>query len=460
MGEGKRYSGSQLRGRIVSVKKTIKKSSSCIKVHNLPTSTPAAASYKFVALHMKACSTTTTNTCLLRYKRMFMAERCLISFAMGVFALFPLYLLSIGRDEIFFGSISAAGMAVAIIIISISPTLTRQFGVRRLAPIGGLLYAAACATVLVNELSGGRATFPYFLSYMLQSGGWALHFTVGSICISALSSDADRPSSFMAYSAFSTLGLTCGPLLGSLLTRFAGLGTLGMFILAMVAAAAGSALSWWAARRATNIREADIPNNASLARDLFNLLFGNSVLFFVLVLLSASIYTTLINFQAPFANNSGLPYEIFFGFWAIGVVSSRFAIGPRVTRSAAEHTLPLLLGGMVISLVGFHYSSGHPLIYAVASLTTGITYGLSYPLMQAEAVRVTAPQSRTLAQIIFSLSYFLGLYFFPFAAGLVSVHLGYDVLMLLIAGLALLQTAIALLGYRTIRRRPAPGRGW
>lgn len=405
---------------------------------------------------MNSRSISINNTRLLWYRRMFIAERYLISFAMGVFALFPVYLLSVGRDEIFFGSISAAGMAVAILIVLISPTLIRQFSVRRLAPIGGLLYAAACATVLLNELSGVRATFPYFLSYMLKSGGWALHFTIGSICISALSSDADRPSSFMAYSAFSTLGLTCGPLLSSLLTRYAGLGTLDMFILAMLAATAGSALSSWAARHAANIGEADIPNNASIARDLFDLLFSKSALFFVLVLLSASIYTSLINFQVTFANNSGLPYEIFFGFWAIGSVGSRFAIGPRVTRSAADRTLPLLLGGMVVSLLGFHYSPGHPVIYAMASLATGITYGLSYPLIQAEAIRVTAPQSRTLVQIIFSLCYFLGLYFFPFAAGLVSVHLGYDTLTLLIAGLALLQTAIALLGYRTIRRKPTP----
>ncbi|PBB98997.1 MFS transporter [Mesorhizobium sp. WSM3862] len=405
---------------------------------------------------MNAHSISVNNTRLLLYRRMFIAERFLISFAMGVFALFPVYLLSVGRDEIFFGSISAAGMAAAILIVLISPTLTRQFSVRRLAPIGGLLYAAACVTILLNELSGVRATFPYFLSYMLQSGGWALHFTMGSICISALSSDADRPSSFMAYSAFSTLGLTCGPLLSSLLTRFAGLGTLDMFVLAMLAATAGSALSSWAAQRAANIREADIPNNTSLGRDLLNLLFSKPALFFVLVLLSASIYTCLINFQALFANNAGLPYEIFFGFWAIGVVGSRFAIGPHITRSAADRTLPLLLGGTVVSLLGFHYSPGHPVIYAMASLATGITYGLSYPLMQAEAVRVTAPQSRTLVQIVFSLCYFLGLYFFPFAAGLVSVQLGYDTLTLLIAGLALLQTAIALLGYRIIRRKRTP----
>ncbi|KUM25721.1 hypothetical protein AU467_25085 [Mesorhizobium loti] len=126
-----------------------------------------------------------------------------------------------------------------------------------------------------------------------------------------------------------------------------------------------------------------------------------------------------------------------------------------MSRGAADRILPLLLGGMVISLLGFHYSPGRPVIYAMGSLATGITYGLSYPLMQAEAVRVTAPQSRTLVQIIFSLSYFLGLYFFPFAAGIVSVHLGYDTLTLLIAGLALLQTAIALLGYRMTRRNTA-----
>ncbi|RUW53642.1 hypothetical protein EOA32_08660 [Mesorhizobium sp. M1A.F.Ca.ET.072.01.1.1] len=105
---------------------------------------------------------------------MFIAERCLISFAMGIFALLPVYLLSIGRDEIFFGSISAAGMATAILIVLISPSLTRRFSVRRLAPIGGLLYAAGCATILVNEFSGVRATLPYFLSYMLQSGGSGL----------------------------------------------------------------------------------------------------------------------------------------------------------------------------------------------------------------------------------------------------------------------------------------------
>jgi hypothetical protein len=76
----------------------------------------------------------------------------------------------------------------------------------------------------------------------------------------------------------------------------------------------------------------------------------------------------------------------------------------------------------------------------------GVTYGLSYPVIQAEAVRVAATHARTVVQIIFSLSDFVGLYFFPLIAGLVSVHLGYDALIWLVASLALLQTVLAILG--------------
>jgi MFS family permease len=387
-------------------------------------------------------------------KRLFIAERYLVSFAMGVFALLPVHLLSTGRDELFFGSISAAGVAAAILVILLSPGLTRRFGIRRLAPVGGLLYAAGCLAIIYNELSGAQAATLYFLSYILQSAGWALHFTIGSICIAALSNDEDRSFSFMIYAAFSTLGLTCGPLMTSLLTRLFALTAVDMFMVAMLTAIVGASLSVWATRIASAISSADISRDALLMRDLPRALSGKSSLFFLLVLLSASIYTTLINFQATFANSSGLPHEIFFAFWAIGVVGSRFAIGSRVSRSMASRTLPLLLCGMILSLLSFLLAPGHPVIYGAASLAIGVTYGLSYPIIQAEAVRVAPAHLRTVVQILFSLSYFVGLYFFPFVAGLVRVRFGYDALLFLVSGLALLQTLLALVGYHLLLTEP------
>ncbi|WEX74769.1 MFS transporter [Sinorhizobium numidicum] len=386
-------------------------------------------------------------------KRLFIAERYLLSFSMGIFALLPAYLLSIGRDEVFFGSISACGVAAAILIILFSPSLAQRFGIRRLAPVGGLLYAAGCATMIFNELSGARLPIVYFIGYALQSGGWALHFTVGSICISALSDDSDRSFNFMIYAAFSTLGLTCGPLLSSLLSKLADTPLAKMFALAMMTALFGSCLSIIASSLSARVGKADIPKNVPIVRELPKLFTGKTLLFFVLVFLSASIYTTLINFQATFAGASGLSYEVFFACWAMGVVGSRFSIGSKVSRSAADRTLPLLLGGMVVSLLSFLLAPGDAMIYGMASLAIGVTYGLSYPVIQAEAVRVAATHARTVVQIIFSLSYFVGLYFFPLVAGLVSVHLGYDALIWLVASLALLQTVLAILGYSLIRHR-------
>jgi MFS family permease len=387
-------------------------------------------------------------------KRLFIAERYLLSFSMGIFALLPVYLLSIGRDEVFFGSISACGVIAAIVIIIFSPSLVRQLGIRRLAPVGGLLYATGCATMVLNELSAARLPIVYFAGYAIQSAGWALHFTVGSICISALSGDSDRSLNFMIYAALSTLGLTCGPLLCSVLSTLAGTPVEEMFALATVTALVGSSLSTIASSLSAGVSDADIPKNVPIIRELPKLITGKALLFFVLVFLSASIYTTLINFQATFAGVSGLSYEVFFACWAMGVVGSRFSVGSQVARSAGERALPLLLGGMVLSLLTFLLAPGNAIIYGMASLAIGVTYGLSYPVIQAEAIRVAPTHARTVVQIIFSLSYFAGLYFFPLVAGLVSVHLGYDALIWLVASLALLQTVLAVLGYRLIRARP------
>ncbi len=369
---------------------------------------------------------------------------------MGIFTLFPAFLLAIGYNEVFYGTLSFFGVIFAIVAIVLFPLSYLRYGLNSSAPVGALMYAIGSFVVILNVSTGQSTEAFFYLAVAMQSIGWAVHFTTGSICIAAVSSEETRAHNFMLYAAFSTLGLSCGPIVAGLATTYIGMGFVGVFGLAVFASLLAFGVSIRAAGLVPDWSSVVIPNLLDTLGHLPRLVRTPVPVFLLLVFMCSCIYTTLIHYQVTFADTSNLSHETFFIFWALGVVGSRFLFGAVVAGKPASEILSPLFIGLAVTLVALPASVDNSLIYALTALSLGVTYGLSYPIVQAQAVKFAPPELRTMTQIFFSLFYFFGLYVFPLVGGVLIVTINYPGLWISLGGVALFQALIAFLIFRKV----------
>jgi len=178
-----------------------------------------------------------------------------------------------------------------------------------------------------------------------------------------------------------------------------------------------------------------------------------SVYFFAMVLFGACVYTAMINLQTTFAAAQGIDYTVFYFFYSLAVVLSRFFLSKPLSkiapRSAIFYLMLLMIGSLAL-MFGAEYSL---LAYAVGSLLLGVSYGLVYPIVQAQATNhaPTSLQPQTL--VYFSLSYFFAVYLFPYLGAAIAIGHGYGALLwvLILSAVAELLTAVYF--YNIVLRR-------
>ena len=113
----------------------------------------------------------------------------------------------------------------------------------------------------------------------------------------------------------------------------------------------------------------------------------------LMVALGACVFTTMTSYQATFAASRGLNPSVFYACYTAGVIVPRFTVTRLLAGASPATATTALLAGMCLSLAGFLLAGHDPVGYAASSALLGVTYGLAYPLIQAQAAN-SAPDSR------------------------------------------------------------------
>lgn len=370
-------------------------------------------------------------------------ERWATSFALGLFLVLPLHFKSLGYNEIFFGQVYAVGILGTILTVAFSASWIRYLGFSKVVPMGSLLYTIGCLFYLVDRQC---SLFGYYLASLLQGAGWGLSFTTGPIGIASTLEDkfhTDRTYYFTVYSAYTALGVGMAPLLVRLLTTSFGWTSQHIFILA----ALSSTLSWLVSLRVARHNQAyksiQVSQLSSIS-ELVEILKQPSVYFFAMVLFGACIYTTIINLQMTFAAYQGIDYTIFYTFYSLAVVLARFFLSKPLSNVPALKSITILMFAVMLGIACLFLADDLIVCYVMGSLLLGIGYGLVYPIVQAESVRYVSASIKSAVLIYFSLSYFIGVYLFPYLGTLIATYCSYDALLLVlvIAGGMELLTAL------------------
>ncbi len=380
-------------------------------------------------------------------------ERFGTSFAMGIFFVLPLHFKSLGWDETFFGQIYAVGAIGTILTIVLSAQLIRKFGFGKIAPLGSLLYAIGCLLYFIFDRS--HNVYGYYCASLLQGAGWGLTFTVGPIGIASTLSETDNANRiyyFTIHATYTALGAGSSPFIIRYFTSYLGLTVEHLFLLATLTTVISYIISARVAWNNQAYKKVKV-DDVSVLSGLLTVLRQPSVYFFVMIFFGACIYTATLSLQMTFAALKKIDYIVFYGFYSLAIILARLIFAKTLAKIAAEKSIPFLVLMLTVGIGFLFFATNSSIYYALSASLIGTGYGLAYCVVQTEAVRYVPPILRPTVLVYFSLSYFLGVYLFPYFAALIATQFSYEMLWfsLIIFGLAYLATVVYF--YKIVRKK-------
>ncbi|PYE86972.1 MFS transporter [Phyllobacterium leguminum] len=377
-----------------------------------------------------------------------------IAAAYGLFFTLPLYVEALGGNEAIVGNILFAGAFGTLLCVGFANQIMDFWKPHIVVAAGALCYAlGATVFAFTHEISA-----LFYLAGFLLGAGWGLAFTIGPIMLSGLVTDANRAVLFSVLSAFNMLGMGLAPVAAHGLLA-AGVQHWVIFAGAMVLAIASAILFYIAGRSLSHIAA---PQSESLpggeAAALHRIIRSPAKYPLIMVFLGACVFSSMVNFQTTFAASKGLNYSIFYISYTAAVIGGRFLISGFVNRKEPMKTTIVLLVLMCLSLIMFAVMPAGPAFYAASSLLLGLSYGLVYPLIQAQAVNASDENLRSRTLVYFSLFYFVGVFGFPLLGGRIIVEGGYQALLYALLIMGVLELLVAVWRYLAAQRAAVPSR--
>lgn len=370
----------------------------------------------------------------------------LLSLSYGSTFLLSLLISSRGGNEHDAGSVISAAMLSTFVAVIGSGHLSDWLGAARSVALFGCLLALA---------SLGFALTPGFGDALLLFGltlglGWGVFYTLGPIIVAMLVEPAQRARYFALLSGSMMTGIGSGPLLGRLASAL-GYPVTSAFFIAAAASLLGVLIFWRLGARLS--RE---PNHlgTSAARITWSgaarVLSSRALWPILMVGLGGCVFGGLSSFQTSYGPSRGVDYSLFFLGFMSAAIASRMLIAGFVVKRDPYRASCLLSGLMVVSILLFLFVVDSSTSYLLAAVILGVGYGLTYSVINGLAANEAPAGSTSRALLLFSLSYFVGVFGFPWLAGRIIVEAGIQALLFTVLAVALLNWLISLgrLGWR------------
>ncbi|MBH3429223.1 MFS transporter [Pseudomonas alkylphenolica] len=359
----------------------------------------------------------------------------LLSLSYGSTFLLSLLVSSRGGNEQDAGQIISLAMLSTVVAVLGSGHLADRLGSARAIARSALCLVGACLGFALVPGTGGGL----MLCGLVLGLGWGAFYTLGPILVAERVDAQRRTHSFALLSGSMMSGIGSGPLVGKLASFFA-LPVQTAFYTAALAALIGLVIFNHLARQ-----QRPASSRVSISRRASIAVLGSKARWPILMVgLGGAIFGGLGSFQTSYAAGRGLDYSLFFIGFMSAAISCRLLIAGWVVKCDAYRASCLLSGFIVLAVLALGWQVQGNLGYLLAAALLGVGYGLNYSVINGLAAN-QAPLGHTpQALLLFSLSYFLGVFGFPWLAGHLIVSGGTEAMMVCLLVVALLNWAISL----------------
>jgi MFS family permease len=363
--------------------------------------------------------------------------------------LLPLHIAQLGGDESTFGLIMATASLPTALVLGLLVRFPARVSPARLLAGSIAVYTVGAAGVAMT----GSLWLLAALGLVLGTA-WAVVYAASTMTVSAMVDDERRPTAFGYATGSQQLGIGLGPVLGAALHAM-GLPLASVFLVGAALAAIGAvAAGLLAVSTPPGLpRDDDSSEQVSLFRTLGSIAVSPAARPLALMVLLACLYSTLTFFQPTFAAARHLDAGVFYICFTAAVIVSRFGFSRLLAAADPARVTAWATTLLSASVAGFLLAGSNAWLYGLASVATGVGYGLALPLLQAQTVNLSSralrPRMLPLAGLLFSSA----IVTFPLVAGFVIGRYGYGAIFAVLLGFAAAQTVVA---WRSLRARGIP----
>jgi len=363
----------------------------------------------------------------------------LLSLSYGSTFLLALLVSAHGGDEQDAGHVISAAMLSTFAAVMVSGHLSDRLGAARSIALCGL----ALVVANLGFAMSASQTYLMMIFGLLLGIGWGVFYTLGPIIVAMIVPPAQRSRYFALLSGCMMSGIGSAPLVGRLASHVE-MPVTSTFYVAALASLIGVFLFWHMAHAL-----GQLPNHGAVVSKLSwqatLKVLGSKAFFPILMVgLGGAIFGGLSSFQTSYAHAKALDYSIFFIGFMSAAIAGRMLVAGLVVRRDAYRMSCMLSGLIVVAMLMFEFSVADNVGYFLAAVVLGVGYGLTYSVINALAANEAPEGATTQSLLLFSLSYFIGVFGFPLLAGQIIVVRGMSMMLMMLIGISVLNWSITL----------------
>ena len=302
----------------------------------------------------------------------------------GLTFLFPTLFASFGGNEKDVGNTFAVIALSTLSALLFSGYIVRMFGHMYTIALSSAL---VCASLVMYAVLSQMSLLVY-LGGVGIGVGYGLFYVLTPIVIAQNTPEEQRVKHFTLFSVFIMIGLGLLPVLNYWLES-QGQQTAMSFLIVGLGCLFSAGIYLYQVRSFAIAQNND--QRLSL-HDIRRVLRSRAVIPITMVLLGASVFAGVTNFQVTYASDNGLDYVTYFLVYTAVVVVCRLFFSTVTDKFHPYTAITALLFVMFASVQLFILADGNTNIYWAASLLFGIGYGVSYPIIKAVASLEAEPE--------------------------------------------------------------------
>lgn len=369
----------------------------------------------------------------------------LLSIAYGVTFLIPILVEQRGGDEAMAGLIISAATVSTVILVILSGHVADKLGTAKAVALSALFLAASGVGFAVVPSAGWGLIVTGFVLGI----GWGVFYTLAPILVAAIIESERRVKYFALLSGSMMAGIGTGPIIGRIATA-TGLPIESAFAVAAMASLIGGAMYLWLHKRVLASGKIVLQISQISFRAAYEIMKSPAAYSIVMVGVGGAIFGSLSSFQTSYATKHGFDYSLFFIGFMVAAILCRMLLAGYVVKKDPLYSLLILTTLTLISIVLFITITTHPLVYLGTAAVLGVGYGLTYSVINGLAANEAPESLMPQSLLLFSLSYFIGIFGFPLLAGNLIASFGIQMMLFMV--LALATISLAIIVFRLLHR--------
>ncbi|MGY4473451.1 MFS transporter [Bradyrhizobium sp. USDA 3364] len=325
------------------------------------------------------------------------------------------------------GTVISTGTVATILCSLVAGRIADLFGVMRTITVA----AAVMAIAMICFAAAPAFMFLAYLGGLSLGIGWSIFYMLAPLQILERVRPAARVKYLTLLSGSQMLGIglavplarTVVEIFGSYIAAYS-LFAAACLVGAMLLELAGRALA-----QAPQIKMAAVRLTFEDVREAFK---SNTRYPIVMIGIGACVFSGLSTFQTLYASSRGQSADTFFIVFTLTAVFLRFAAAPVIGKVRLEWVAAFLVVCTMAGLFLLLMNARSAEIYILGTAMFALGYGLSYSTLNGMVVFIAGTDGTSLAVAsqVFTLSYFVGLFGFPYIAGQIVSALSFDDLLI------------------------------